>query len=290
MAAGLGMQDYGNLPVYDTAGNKIGKAGSLPKKAADGKEAVAAGTPTTTFSAIEALDSLLATLSAGGTDEQKLLTQARGEEVSRVRNQQDAYSKDAAMADSQSLINKAIADAMRAAEPRITSYAEGAGASKSSMAALLSQEAATKGAVEGAALGTQLSSAYGQIFNQLESILENITKQDPNSPTGMLLQAIIGSRGIIEPQRPVVMSASSGKTENAAAPVAAPAGQPIASSPGTAFPYFTDYSAPRNEPTRTPSAVTGGGIIVTHAFDPTEPAASDGIIDSADFSIADEEY
>jgi len=262
--SGLGMQNYNSLPVYDTSGRKIGTVGSVRAKPNEKPAPAYAGNPTTTFSAINALDQLLKTLAEGGTPEQQFMTKARSEEVGRARKQQEGFSKDAAMSDSQALIDKAISDAMRAANPRITAYSEGAGSSKSSMAALLTQEAALKGAVEGAAAGTQLATAYGQLSNQLEGILADLTKQDPNSPVSQLLQAVIGSKGIIESVRPIAASSSGSRTQPAAA---ASAPLPELAKPNpfiNSNPYAgVGYSATPALPAQ-PTVGSGGGIIVRH--------------------------
>lgn len=133
-----------------------------------------------------------------GTQEQQRQQAERQTEITRDREQQAKYSKEAAGADAQALINKAIADALRQAEPGITLASEGAGASKSTFRALALQEAATRGGVEGAALGANLNVAYGQIYNQLGGLLEQLTRADPNGPTAMLLQAINASRGLVQ--------------------------------------------------------------------------------------------
>lgn len=80
---------------------------------------------------------------------------------------QGRFSEERAKAEGQALIDKAIADALEAALPQITQGLEGAGTSKSTIAANLTQKAATKGATEGAALSANLGVQYGQLSNQL---------------------------------------------------------------------------------------------------------------------------
>lgn len=133
----------------------------------------------------------------GGTEQQKQTNADRQTEIQRDRAQQDKYSKDAAFSDANFLINKAIADALQQAMPGITAASEGAGTSKSSMSALLQEKAAIKGATEGGALGAQLAVQYGGISNQLSATLEALTKQDPNSPAALLLQALQAGKGMI---------------------------------------------------------------------------------------------
>ena len=134
----------------------------------------------------------------GGTPEQQQQQADRQQEIVRNRAAQETYSKEAAVGDAQALVNKSIADALEAAAPLITRYSEGAGASRNTTAALLTEKAALKGATEGAALGAQLGVSYGGIQNQLASTLELLTRSDPNSPTALLLQAIIGSKGLVQ--------------------------------------------------------------------------------------------
>lgn len=132
----------------------------------------------------------------GGTERQKETESNRKQEIAHNRQLQGEYSKEAAMGDAQFLVNKAIADALEAAMPQISAQLEGAGTSKSTLAGAFLQRAATKGATEGAALGANLSAQYGQLNVGLANVLEELTRSDPNSPEGMLLQAIIGSKGI----------------------------------------------------------------------------------------------
>lgn len=134
----------------------------------------------------------------GGTEEQRATSEARSQEIKRTRSQQGDYSKDAAFADAQFLIDKAITDSLDKAMPGIVAASEGAGTSKGSFRALALQNAAQEGAIEGGALGAQLSVQYGQIFNQLESLLVELTKQDPNSPAALLLQALQASKGMVQ--------------------------------------------------------------------------------------------
>lgn len=135
-----------------------------------------------------------------GTPEQQQQQTERQREIERNRAAQGTYSKDAAFADAQSLVNKSIQDALEKAMPAIFAASEGAGTSRSSMGALLAQRAAERGAVEGAALGTQTAVAYGGIQNQLAGILELLTRSDPNSPANLLLQTIAASKGLVSEQ------------------------------------------------------------------------------------------
>lgn len=250
------------------------------------------GSPTTTLEAINQFDALLQLLASGGTPEQQAISQARQEEITSTRNQRQQYSKEAAQADAQNLVNKAIADALRTARPEITRAAEGAGASKSSQRALLTQEAAIRGALEGAAQGTALSTSYGQVSNQLSAILENLTRQDPNSPVQLLAQSISGSRGLIKPADPITYSSSSRSAQNQQPQVAyqqpAAPEQPIASLNEFYDPGYL-YNAEPRAPAYEPSSQAGTMIITRH--DPLSVAdESNYVLDFANDPYADYEF
>jgi len=253
---------------------------SLPRPAAPAPQVAPAPKPlaTTTDTAVSELDKLITQLAAGGTAQQQQLTAERNAEITRNRAQQAGYTKDAAFSDAQSLVNKAIADALRQASPQITAAAEGAGASKSTFRANLTQEAATRGALEGAAQGAQLATAYGTQYNQLAAVLENLTRQDPNSPTALLAQTIVGSKGIIKPPEPeqpftTVSTATTGTANQNYAP--APVQQQQAAPLQTQVPslslnpfidswenYLTpEYFLNQAKPTNTVSGGSGGIIV-----------------------------
>lgn len=146
----------------------------------------------------------------GGTATQKQQQTERKTEIDRNRQQQRSYSKDAAATDANALIQKAITDALEAALPQITAGLEGAGTSRSTIAAGLTQKAALKGATEGAALAANLGAQYGQINTQLSGVLEALTRSDPNSPEAMLLNAIVGSKGLVSVGSTVQQQATEG--------------------------------------------------------------------------------
>lgn len=133
----------------------------------------------------------------GGTAAQRQTQGDRQQEIATNRTTRAGYTRETAGADANALIQKSIADALEAAMPQISAQLEGAGTSRSTIAANLTQKAALRGGVEGAALGANLGVQYGNINTQLSGVLEMLTRSDPNSPEAMLLQAIIGSRGLV---------------------------------------------------------------------------------------------
>ncbi len=194
-----------------------------------------------------------------GTAAQQRQRAARDQEIERDRQFQGKYSKDAAFGDAQFLMNKAIHDALEQALPGITSASEGAGTSKGSMKALLTQRAAETGAREGGALGANLAVQYGGLNNQLAATLELLTRSDPNSPENMLLQAILGSKGIVQQGSTVGSGSSSSSKSGQSVSNTSPQTQTVntikqplnsTSANPTEYPYSNTY-APQT-PTTTP--------------------------------------
>lgn len=205
LATGLPVSLSDNLNQLGYTQDAYGGKG--PKDTAATSVETARGTQTgvsvtnkvsSTPQAIAALNALIATLQGGGSDENKNIAKAREEEIGRARQLQGQFSPEMARATGNSLIAKAISDALAQLIPGITAASEGAGTSKGSMRALLTQKAAEHGAIEGAALGANLSTAYGGLQANFEQTLNELTKQDPNGPLAQLAQLIIGSKGIVE--------------------------------------------------------------------------------------------
>lgn len=132
----------------------------------------------------------------GGTAEQRAVSDARLLEIDRNRATQGKYSKEAAFADAQGLsayFNRVL---MEQQLPGILRGAEGAGTSQGSMRALLQTRATEVTAEQASKLGLEAASAYGGINNQLAATLEALTRQDPNSISEQLLQALNIGKGI----------------------------------------------------------------------------------------------
>ncbi|MGE4259154.1 MAG: hypothetical protein AB7F19_07420 [Candidatus Babeliales bacterium] len=134
------------------------------------------------------LEVLIQQLMNGGTQEQQRQSAARQGEVNAVQAQRAQFSPEAAFANAQGLMTQVMADTLRQLTPTITRAAEGAGASGSSMRALLANDAAAQAAQRAAAEGGQLSAQYGQIGASLSNILESLTRTD-NSQLDSLLNA-----------------------------------------------------------------------------------------------------
>ena len=111
---------------------------------------------------------------------------ARQQTILDAQGQLADYDKESAFADAQGLINQALAQQMAASMPTIVKAADGAGASGSSMTALLTQKAVTDAATAAAALGAQQAVDYGSISAQNTNVLEALTRSDPTALNALL--------------------------------------------------------------------------------------------------------
>lgn len=136
----------------------------------------------------DALSVLLQQLMAGGTEEMQRQLAARLGEVNRVTALRARYSPEAAFADAQGLINQTLRRAMEERMPTILRSAEGAGASQSSMRALLTQDAITRASEAAGAQGIAAAQGYGQIGANLSGVLADLTRPDNSG-----LEAIINT-------------------------------------------------------------------------------------------------
>ena len=103
----------------------------------------------------------------------------RGSTIDQQQQTQADYGKDDAFNDAQALMDKAIGDVMAERMPGLTMSAEGAGASASSMRALLMGNIMNEAATEASALGARQAVEYGNINNQAGAVLEQLTRTDP---------------------------------------------------------------------------------------------------------------
>jgi len=157
------------------------------------------GTSTTntknmTDSSQMALESLISQLLSGGTAAQKKDRAVKDGEIGTLQNQRQGYSKDAAFADAQGLMAQQMRLALEKLLPNINNAALGAGASQSSMRALLTQRAAENAAENASAAGLGAAVNYGQVSNGISGVLANLlAQQDPVA--GLLINALNVSKG-----------------------------------------------------------------------------------------------
>lgn len=167
---------------YATTGTK----GSGSESVGTGSSGGNGGASSDLMSAIKNLNDVFAT--------NKLLRAERQKETTAVRDTRQAYSKDAAFADAQGLMNQELQKAMQDAMQTINTGAAGAGASAGSMRALLTQQAADNAAQSAAALGANQAVQYGGISNQASGILEMLTRPDDTSLTALMSALAIQQR------------------------------------------------------------------------------------------------
>jgi hypothetical protein len=81
--------------------------------------------------------------------------------------------------------------------PGILRAAEGAGTSQGTTRALLTQQAIQRTSEVASKTGADLSVAFGGLSNDLAKTLEALTREDPNSISNQLIQAIVASKGLV---------------------------------------------------------------------------------------------
>lgn len=129
---------------------------------------------------LAALDALIAQLLNGGTANQKQDRATKYGEIVELKRQRQGYSKEAAFADAKGLMAQQSRLTLEKLLPSINSASLGAGASSSSMRALLTQRAAENAAENASAAGLGAAVNYGQVSNGMSSVLANlIAQQDP---------------------------------------------------------------------------------------------------------------
>lgn len=136
------------------------------------------------------LNTLLQQLS-GAVSDVKANQAARTSEIATNQSLRDQYSKDNAFQDASGLMTQSIDQAMEKALQSLTIASEGAGASQSSMRALLTQRAAEQAAIDAAALGANQAVNYGNISSSLSNVLEALTRPDDTT-----LQALVQAIGL----------------------------------------------------------------------------------------------
>lgn len=132
----------------------------------------------------------------GGTVEMKAQAAERKKEIDANRTQRSAYSKEAAIADTNALTGRYTRQLMEQLLPQITRAAEASGTSGGAVQGLLAQDLAARVAEAQAAVGIDASVKYGAIANQASAILEELTKQN-NPVMTALLQALGIAKGTV---------------------------------------------------------------------------------------------
>lgn len=141
-----------------------------------------------------ALNALIAQLQGGGTANQQADRAARSQEVGNLQGQREGYSKQAAFADAKGLMAQQMRLALEKLMPSINSAALGAGASGSSMRALLVQRAAENAAQNAEAAGLGAAVQYGGVAGSLSNTLASLLNHD-DPATQALVQALSVAKG-----------------------------------------------------------------------------------------------
>lgn len=140
------------------------------------------------------LNTLLTQLAGGGTPNQKEDRATRRQEIGQLQMDRKGYSKEAAFADAKGLMAQTIRQTLEKLMPSINSSSLGAGASQSSMRALLVQRAGENAAENASAQGLTAAVNYGGVSNGMSQVLERlIGQQDP--ATTALINALSVAKG-----------------------------------------------------------------------------------------------
>ena len=146
---------------------------------------------------LKALQDLIKSLAAGGSEDDKRRWQQIQDEILVNQAQRQNYSKEAAFADSSMAAAAQMFKALEQQMPTITAGIDSAGTSGSAMAALLTQNAAEAASRNAAQLQLEAAINYGQISNQASSIVADLLKID-NPATSQLLEALNIAKGAVQ--------------------------------------------------------------------------------------------
>ncbi len=139
----------------------------------------------------QALDSLLAQLSAGGTTAQRQIQEDILRTIQQIEGQRAQYTKDAAFVDAEGAMQQQLRQALEQTLPSILLAGEAAGTSGDAISALLAQDAGTRAAESSAALGLGAAVDYGNIgANLLAQQSQLVNREDP------ALAALVEALGI----------------------------------------------------------------------------------------------
>ena len=196
--------------------NSTSRSGGTSTQTQSGTQNTTSNTQNMDPQSLAALQTLIAQLMGGGTQQMANDAAARKGEINKVTQQRAGYSKDAAFADAQGLIAQTMRRVMEQLVPSISRSAEGAGASQSSLRALLLQDAASKAAEASAAQGLSAAQGYGTISANMSQVLEALTRPD-NTVNNALLSALQIAKGAVQNTQGQAQTTGTTTTTQAAA-------------------------------------------------------------------------
>ena len=183
-----------------TSGGSSTTGGSTTETSSSGTSTRSGSSSTNTTnmtpSSLAALEALIRQLMSGGTPQQRADRQLKQGEIAGLQMSRQGYSKDAAFSDAKGLMAQQMRLTLEKLLPGINGASLGAGASQSSMRALLTQRAAENAAENAAAAGLGAAVNYGQVANGTSSVIANlIGQQDP--VMGALINALSIAKGAV---------------------------------------------------------------------------------------------
>lgn len=180
-------------------------------------------------------------------------------EIGTVQGLRGTYSKEAAFADAKGAMDQYLQQALQEGNQDLVRMAEGAGASASSLRALMQQDMTLKAAQGASAIGMQAAANYGNIAANYSNVLEALTR-----PNDVALQYLMGG---MEEQR--LRDAQAAQEAESAARTRA-----TRSSYSSGVPYSSSSSRSGSSSSRSVPSVKQKTRIVTNMGTIASPAAS----------------
>jgi hypothetical protein len=146
----------------------------------------------------EGMNQTLAQLLAGGTDEQRRIQEEQLKSIQNLREQQQSYTRDTALADAEGLMQKLLRQGLEGGMPQIQLAQSGAGTSGNALSALLTQDLATRSAESAASAGVNAVGSYGSILAQLTGQEASATGGLEDIVTKALLNALQIDKGSMQ--------------------------------------------------------------------------------------------
>ena len=144
----------------------------------------------------QAMEQLLAQLSAGGTPAQRAIQEQQMRTMQQLDAQASNYTRETALADAEGLMQQMLRQSLEQTMPSIMLAQSAAGTSGDAISALLAQDMATRASQGAASAGVGAVADYGQVLASLmgsQAYLAANQQDDALNALLQLLQTDVGS-------------------------------------------------------------------------------------------------
>ena len=138
----------------------------------------------------QAMEQLLAQLSAGGTPAQRAIQEQQMRTMQQLDAQASNYTRDVALGDAQGLMQQMLRQTLEQVMPSIMLAQSAAGTSGDAVSALLSQDLATRASQGAATAGVGAVADYGQVLAALMGNKTQLAGNAQDDALGALLQLL----------------------------------------------------------------------------------------------------